>query len=90
MAVVHFHRQFMSYTNQHKTHTTEGSCVSDVLNNLTAHYPDLIGPVFTADLHPLPFVGLFVDGMSVTSEHDRLRPLDSNAQLILISAVAGG
>lgn len=90
MAVVHFPRQFMRYTNQHKTHTTEGSCVSDVLNNLIAQFPGLVGPVFTEDLHPLPFVGLFVDGKPVTSEHDRSRPLESNAQLILINAVAGG
>jgi len=39
MAVVHFPRQFMSYTDQHKTHTTEGRCVSDVLSNLTARFP---------------------------------------------------
>jgi len=51
---------------------------------------DLIGPVFSEDLYPLPFVGLFVDGRPVTSEHDRRCPLDSNAQLILINAVAGG
>jgi hypothetical protein len=80
----------MPYTDHHKTHTTDGLCVRDVLNNLTARFPDLIGPVFSEDLHPLPFVGLFVDGMPVTSEHDRHRPLNSNAQLILINAVAGG
>jgi len=90
MAVVHFPRQFMHYAEQHKTHVTEGLCVSDVLNNLTARFPDLIGPVFSEDLYPLPFVGLFVDGMPVTNEHDRHCPLDSNAQLILINAVAGG
>lgn len=90
MTVVHFPRQFLIYTDQHKTHTTEGLCVNDVLNNLTARFPDLIGPVFSKDLYPLPFVGLFVNGMPMTSENDRRCPLDGNAQLILISAVAGG
>jgi len=90
MAVVHFPRQFMSYTNQLKTLAIEGVCVSDVLSNLTARFLDLIGPVFSEDLYPLPFVGLFVDGIPVTSEHDRRSPLDRNAQLILINAVAGG
>ena len=90
MAVVHFPRQFMPYTNQHKTHAAEGLCVNDVLRNLTVQFPDLIGPVFSEDLYPLPFVGLFVDGVHVTSEHDRRCPLGSNAQLILINAVAGG
>jgi hypothetical protein len=80
----------MPYTDQHKTHVTEGLCVSDVLNNLTTRFPDLIGPVFSEDLYPLPFVGLFVNGMPVTSEYDRRSPLDTNAQLILINAVAGG
>ena len=83
MAVVHFPRQFMSYTEQHKTHVTEGLCVSDVLNNLTARFPDLIGPVFSEDLYPLPFVGLFVDGMPVTSEHDRRCPPVSYTHLTL-------
>ncbi|WP_248751752.1 MoaD/ThiS family protein [Pseudomonas sp. MWU15-20650] len=90
MAVVHFPRQFMPYTDQHKTHVAEGVCVNDVLGNLTTRFPALIGPVFSEDLHPLPFVGLFVNGMPVMSEQDRGRPLDSNAQLILINAVAGG
>jgi hypothetical protein len=80
----------MSYTNQHKTHDTEGLCVNDVLSNLTTRFPDLIGPVFSEDLYPLPFVGLFLDGVPVTSEQDRRCPLDSKAQLILINAVAGG
>lgn len=80
----------MIYTEQQKLHTTEGSSIVDVLTNLTRRFPDLIGPVFTDDLYPLPFVGLFVDGMPVTSEHDRHRPLYSNAQIILINAVAGG
>jgi hypothetical protein len=90
MAVVHFPRQFIRYTKQHKTHTIEGGCVSDILNNLIARFPGLVGPVFNEDRHPLPFVGLFVDGKPVISEHDRSRPLESNAQLILINAVAGG
>ena len=90
MPVVHFPRQFMPYTDQNKTHTTDGSCVSDILNNLTLRFPDLIGQVFSQELHPLPFVGLFVNGLPITSEHDRRRPLDSNAELILINAVAGG
>lgn len=90
MVVVHFPRQFLPYTDHHKTHVTEGLCVCDVLNNLAIRFPDLIGPVFSEDLYPLPFVGLFVDGMPVSSEHDRFRPLESNAQLILINAVAGG
>jgi hypothetical protein len=80
----------MPYTNQHKTHAAEVLCVNDVLSNLTVRFPDLIGPVFSEDLYPLPFVGLFVDGVRVTSEHDRRCPLGSNAQLILINAVAGG
>jgi hypothetical protein len=90
MAIVHFPRQFMRYTKQNKTHTTEGSCVNDVLNNLITRFPGLVGPLFTEDLNPLPFVGLYVDGKPVTNEHDRRRPLESNAQLILINAVAGG
>lgn len=90
MAVVHFPRQFMSYTDQHKKYSTEGLCVSDVLKNLTARFPDLIGPVFSEDLYPLPFVGLFIDGMPITSERDRLSYLERDAQLILVNAVAGG
>jgi|GEM_PF-7093068 len=90
MPVIHFPRQFLPFTDQHKTYITEGSCVNDVLSNLAVRFPDLIGPVFSEDLYPLPFVGLFVDGKPVTSEYDRHRPLNSNAQLILINAVAGG
>jgi len=90
MTIVRVPRQFMSYTDQQKLHATEGSSVVEVLTNLTKRFPDLVGPVFTDDLYPLPFVGLFVDGIAVTSEQDRHRPLGSNAKLILINAVAGG
>lgn len=90
MALVHFPRQFLRYTKQHKTYPAEGLCLSDVINNLIVQFPDLVGPVFTEDLQPLPFVGIFVDGNPVTCEHDRSRPLESSAQLILINAVAGG
>ncbi len=90
MVVIHFPRQFMPYTDQHKTYITEGLCINDVLRNLTARFPGLIGPVFSENLCPLPFVGLFVDGMSVASEHHRHCPLNGNSHLILVNAVAGG
>lgn len=90
MVVIHFPRQFMPYTDQHKTYATEGSCINDVLHKLTARFPSLIGPVFSEDLYPLPFVGLFVDGVPVTSEHLHYCPLNGNAHLVLVNAVAGG
>ncbi|MNF48449.1 hypothetical protein D3C81_747980 [compost metagenome] len=90
MVVIHFPRQFMPYTDQHKTYVTEGLCINDVLRKLTARFPGLIGPVFSEDLYPLPFVGLFVDGIPVASEHHRHCPLNSNVHLILVNAVAGG
>lgn len=90
MAIVHFPRQFMSYTDQYKTHCVEGFSLSEVLKNLTVQFPALIGPVFSQDLHPLPFVGLFVNGQLVANEHDYPSPLDRNSQLVIINAVAGG
>lgn len=90
MATIKFPRQFLSYTEQRKTHTIEGSCVEDLLSRLTTRFPLLIGPVFSDELEPQPFVGLFVDNRPVITEEDRRCLLGSDAQLILISAVAGG
>ena len=90
MAHVHFPRQFLPFTDQNKEHVTEGICIADVLKNLTARFPELIGPVFSEDLYPLPFVGLFVNGMPVTTEDERRAPLETDSQIVLINAVAGG
>ncbi len=90
MTIVHFPRQFRLYTDHHKKHLIDGSCVRDVIQNLVNQFPELIGPVFSQDLHPLPFVGLFLDGQPVVSEQDLRLSVNSNANLILINAVAGG
>lgn len=90
MPTVRIPRQFQIYTKKVKLLTLKGASLREVLVNLTQGYPALIGPVFSNDLQPLPFVGLFIDGSIVEGDIDFINALRDDAELVIINAVAGG
>lgn len=90
MPIVRLPRQLQKHTDHVHLHKFDGTSVNELINSLTKKYPALIGPVFSSDLQPAPFIGLFINGSMIDCEAAFLAPLPPHAELVIINAVAGG
>ena len=90
MTTIDFPRQLRRFTEQHQYYESFGCSLHDVLKDLTARFPELIGTVFSEAFRPLPFIALFVDEMAITTDADLTAPLRDGARITLLNAVAGG
>ncbi len=67
-----------------------GATVGEVLEALVAAHPALRGQLFTADGELNRFVNVYVDGQDVRYLDGAATPIDPQAELIILPAMAGG
>ncbi|AOK26452.1 hypothetical protein WL22_21440 [Burkholderia ubonensis] len=90
MPTVIFPRQLRQFTAGNAKHETKTTAFRTILDEIFALYPGLVGPVALPNGEIQPFIGIFVSGRRVSSEDMSTLSIASDAEVAIISAVAGG
>ena len=67
----------------------QGRTVRELLDDLTARFPDLRGQLLE-DEDLAPFVNVYVEGEDVRTKDGLETPVEETSQVILLPAMAGG
>jgi molybdopterin converting factor small subunit len=77
-------------TGNNRLVEADGQTVREVLQSLVETYPTLRDRIFAAGDELPQFLNVFIDGADVRLLEGLETPVDSNATVILLPAVAGG
>ena len=79
-----------SFVDRKSEVEVESSTVGEALANLTTQYPDLKRQIYENDTALRGFVNVFVDGTNIKKLNGLETPLNPDAVVTIVPAIAGG
>ena len=90
MATIIIPTPLRKFTNNQASLEIDGATVSDLVNILTANYPDLKTPLFDANGKLRPFINIFVNEDNIRNLDDEKTPVATKSLVSIVPAIAGG
>ena len=90
MPTIFFPRQFRQFTAGNAKYESNTTAFRALLDETFALYPGLVGTIASPDGEIQPFIGMFVAGRRVPLEDMGTLSIGSDAEITIVSAVAGG
>lgn len=78
------------FTNGEKQFTVPPGTFADVMDHVHTRHPLLRDRLTDSGARPLPFINIFINGENVRHEFDPDLVVDPGAEVLIMSAVAGG
>lgn len=78
------------FTNGEKQFTVPPGSFSDVMDHIHARHPLLRDKLTGTGTRPLPFINIFINGEDVRHDFDPDLMVAPGAEVLIMSAVAGG
>jgi sulfur-carrier protein len=72
------------------THHATGSTVGDVVEDLTARFPELAPRLRDASGKPYPYVIFYLDDEDIRFQRGFETPVRDGAEILVVPAIAGG
>ncbi|NJL93922.1 MAG: MoaD/ThiS family protein [Anaerolineae bacterium] len=89
MANIKIPTPLRAYTSGQSVIAVSGGTVAEVLEDLTAQYPDLRPHIYDGD-QLRSFVNVFIGEENARDQHGMATPVAEDAQLRIIPSIAGG
>lgn len=90
MPRIHIPASLRAHSNELSELEVEGNTVGEILTRLASRYPDLGSHLLRDSKHLHPFISLYIDGKNVRDLQEWDTPMDSNQELLIVPALAGG
>lgn len=78
------------YTNTEHIFSSDGKTIHELLDAFGRSFPGLTPVVFSSEGQLHDFIRIYVNGEEVRLPHDLNRKLDADANITLITGIAGG
>lgn len=79
-----------TYINNQTEVQLDGSTISDVLDNLTLHYPAIKPHIMDKNGNLRRYVNLFVNSDNIKDLHGIQTPVQETDKIILLPSISGG
>ena len=90
MATVFIPTPLRKFTNNTAKHDIQGASVLEIINNLTASFPELKRHLVNADGKIPSFINIFVDDDDIRNLQQEQTLVKENTIISIVPAIAGG